>query len=278
MCKSRKPISTKAFTLTELAAVLGVICVLAGLAIPVVSTARKSAISARCLANIHQFSLAFDLYCNDNNDVVLPNLDGKDVALGLTWVQGWLGLPGPDVTNTAYLRQSLIAPYVREVSIWACPGAPIVEIGPFRQRRSRTISLNCFLGSPIKSPDVVTFSKLTDLNALSPADALSFLEERADTINDASFAMQWDFDIRKPSLWILRDKPNSLHINKGNLGFVDGHCESHKWLDAGVTAPSRDDFVVPFSADILWLQEHATARLHHKTLENNIGTTLPVEK
>jgi len=62
-----------------------------------------------------QFSLAFQLYTGDHNERILPNKGGQNVPLGETWVQGWLGVPGPDCTNTAFLKNSLIGSYLSAI-------------------------------------------------------------------------------------------------------------------------------------------------------------------
>ncbi len=251
----------RGFTLIELLVVIAILAILAALLLPALSAAKARALRTACLSNVRQFALALQLYAGDNADHLLPNMDGQSVPLGQTWVQGWLGLPGPDCTNTLYLQRSLLGPYLRTPKVWQCPSARPVTVRGVTQPRVRTISLNCFMGSPIKSPAATAYLKMSDITRPSPAQALTFLEERAETINDASFAIQWDFDEKNPGGWVLRDKPEILHRKMGNLCFADGHAESHRWLDARTLHPQRDDAPAPRSKDVLWLEEHATWRL-----------------
>lgn len=248
-----------AFTLIELLTVLAIIGVLAGLLLPALSAAKGRAKTARCTANFRQFALALSLYAQDHNDRLPPNADGREEALGAKWVEGWLGLQGPDCTNTLYLRQSLLAPYLsQEVSIWQCPAARPVTVAGVTQPRVRTVSLNCFLGSPVESPAARTYQRLGEIARTS--QTFSFLNEREHTINDGSFGLQWEFDPATPAAWVLRDKPATRHRGGAVLAFADGHLETHRWRDPRTLDPPRDDAPSPANPDLLWLQERATER------------------
>ena len=252
--------SNTAFTLVELLVVVAVIAVLAGLLIPALSAAKARALRIACLSNVKQFGLAFQLYAQDNRDRVLPNMDGPFLPLGQTWVEGWLGLPGPDCTNILLLQRSLVGQYLRTAKVWECPSSGLVSVAGVTQPRARTVSLNCFMGSPVSSPAAATYLRLADITRPSPAEAIAFLEERAQTINDGSFALQWDFDEASPGAWLLRDKPEAVHSASGNQSFADGHADSHPWQDARTLNPPRTDAPVPGSKDVLWLEQHATWR------------------
>ncbi len=109
------------FTLIELLVVIAIIAILAGLILPALAGAKRRAATTQCLSQLRQFGVAGGLYANDHADFIPPNLDGENIPLGETWVQGWLGLPGPDCTNTLFLNQSLLAPYVHNTALWKCP-------------------------------------------------------------------------------------------------------------------------------------------------------------
>lgn len=254
--------SLRAFTLIELLTVMAIIGVLAGLLLPALSAAKGRARTAACASNLRQFGLALQLYAQDHEDRLPPNGDGNQEALGNKWVDGWLGLPGPDCTNTLYLRQSLLAPYLaQEVAVWRCPAAMgPVAVGASRLPRVRTVSLNCFLGSPVESPVARTYRRLGEIVRPGPAEILTFLDERVETINDGSFGLQWAFDTAQPGEWVFRDKPGVRHRRGANLVFADGHVERRTWQDARTLDPPRDDALMPGNRDILWLQEHATWR------------------
>lgn len=249
-----------AFTLIELLTVIAILGLLAGLVFAALSTAQGRAHQIACVSNLKQFAVALQLYANDHDDRLPPNADGREEALGTKWVEGWLGLPGPDCTNTLFLRRSVIGPYLTEVRVWRCPSAEPVTVAGITQARVRTVALNCFMGSPVTSPAARTYIRLADVTQPTPSQAITFVEERVETINDGSFALQWDFDPSLPRQWVLRDKPGVLHRNGATLTFADGHAEEHRWKDNRTIAPPRNDALMSGNADVLWMQNHSTRR------------------
>jgi len=249
-----------AFTLIELLVVIAIIAILASLLLPALSAAKARAQRIACTSNLKQFGVAFQLYAGDHDDAILPNKDGLKVPLGETWVEGWLGLPGPDCTNTLYLQRSLLGQYLGNPALWLCPSARPVTVAGITQPRVRTVSLNCFMGTPVKSPAATSYRRLGEVLRPGSSEAVAFVEERVETINDGSFALQWDFREDLPSAWLLRDKPGVLHGRGANLTFADGHVALHRWQDARTVSAPRDDALMPGNPDVLWLQQHSTWR------------------
>jgi prepilin-type N-terminal cleavage/methylation domain-containing protein/prepilin-type processing-associated H-X9-DG protein len=252
--------SNAAFTLIELLVVVAIVAILAGLLLPAVVSSERKARTVQCLSQVRQCSVAMDVYSGDYQDYLPPNLDGRDVPLGKTWVQGWLGLPGPDCTNVLYLRKCLLGPYLASVAVWKCPSTRAVTVGGITQQRVRTLSINNFLGTPIRSTSATTYVKRSDIVRPSPAEMLTLVEERAETINDGVFSLQWGFREDQPAAWELRDQPAMLHGYAGNLAFADGHVETHRWYHFPLRVKDRNDQPAPGNLDVEWLELHSTWR------------------
>ena len=260
LCVGGKSTPARGFTLIELLVVIAVLAILAALLLPTLAGAKARALRIACISNMKQFGVAFHLYADDHDDLVLPNKDGPYVPLGETWVQGWEGVPGPDCTNTIYLQRSLVGPYLPDVALWRCPATRDPKVIGITQPRVRTVSLNGFIGPPWSAPGAMTYRMLTELARPGPAETLTFVEERSDTINDGSFSEQRDFNPNNPAGWMLRDKPSILHQRGCNFAYADGHAAWHRWQDPRTLTAARDDTPMPGNLDVRWLQEHSTAR------------------
>ena len=98
--------SRRAFTLTELLVVIGIIAVVSAVLFPVLASAKASANRAVCVSNLGQISKGLQMYVSDYDDRLMPPNHRPAGAANSrndrTWVQSLL-------------------PYVRNFTMFRCP-------------------------------------------------------------------------------------------------------------------------------------------------------------
>jgi len=216
--------------------------------------------------NLKQLQLGWYMYADDNHDVLLP-VGGTES----TWVQTiqpptqyqqWVyGLVNNNATgtNTWFLENALLFPYVKSDTVYKCPADPNKYKG---SAVVRSMSMNCWL-NPIVSWNPTTeiiYRKTSSLSQPGPANLFVFIDESVYSIDDGFF-------VENPSpsyanSWV--NSPGSYHGNGGGLSFADGHAEIKVWKDANLLSNNRTQtyngarFTADNSGDLNWLQQRCT--------------------
>jgi prepilin-type N-terminal cleavage/methylation domain-containing protein/prepilin-type processing-associated H-X9-DG protein len=273
ICAAIKTTRPAGFTLIELLVVIAIIAILAALLLPVLNRAKMQGQAVKCLSNLRQLDIGWVAYAGDNRDSLVLGAWGPDIGAP-GWLIGWLQLGVVNVsdnTNACNLMcpSAMMWPYVGNTQVYKCPGDPSVAAfsGGGLSPRVRSVSLNArmngLVGVDTVAPDdlFVNFTKLAQV--WCPANFLAFVDERADSIDDGSFSIDM-IDVWPNTCHV--NWPASYHDNAGNITFVDGHAEHHKWVDPRTTIPLSAtqlpwEVSSPMNADVLWLQQHFTVPL-----------------
>lgn len=217
------------------------------------------------------------LYATETVGVLPGNYHGGFVppagARERPWATGWLDWTlSPDNTNTTYLTEpryaSLAGYFNRDVTVYKCPADDYLsqpQLAGGWTARVRSYSLNCFMGegNQLSGPLNTRYSiyrKLSELRMLSPQQAMVFLEEHPDSINDPLF---WAPNSNQN--W--PDVPGAFHEGATWISYADGHVEARRWTDPKLLQPvTRQSYaknlaVTPNHPDLVWFLEHASEPL-----------------
>jgi prepilin-type N-terminal cleavage/methylation domain-containing protein len=127
----------RAFTLIELLVVIAIIAILAAVLLPVLSSAKMKADTVYCLNNMHQWGLAFHMYCDDNREYV-PEEGNTGAAINDPGSPGstpnltaaWYNVIPPEIGSVTLVELYGGFSYVPEPpvpgshSIFSCPSCP----------------------------------------------------------------------------------------------------------------------------------------------------------
>jgi len=216
----------RAFTLTELLVVTGVIAMLAAMRLPQTARTQERAYGIRCMSNLKQLATGCLMYAHDYGGTLLWPIASSTQP-------GWIN--GRDFVSEDVIRTSATFGYLGSTTVFRCPAdTKKILLRGATHPANRSYSMNAAIGQSVfHAPNVPPYKfmlKIGDMTKPGPSGIYMLLDEHEGSINDSQYYPFWN--LKTSPAW--SDAPAVRHGNAAGFAFGDGHSEIHKWVDSDI--------------------------------------------
>jgi prepilin-type N-terminal cleavage/methylation domain-containing protein/prepilin-type processing-associated H-X9-DG protein len=265
------------FTLVELLVVIATVAVLAAMLLPALAATHPDSQAFQCMENHRQLILAWQMYAEDNNDLLPPNDAPYRTAYytaGSTsptdpaknqwknWVVGTMEQPqDAGHPNELLDPHTLLSPYITNAAVYHCPADNYLNPNNVRRINPRSVSMNSAvgtiyythtvnaalaIGSPVQGGWLPGTAYNNNQNKWLTYGKMSSFT-RPGPANTWVIVDENPYTINDGSFAVsafavaganyLIDYPSANHNGAAGMSFADGHVIIHKWLDSRTYNP-----------------------------------------
>lgn len=262
--------------------------------IPSLAKAKQKAQGIQCMNNHRQLGMAWRMYAEDSNDVLVyasTSNQGANSPDQYAWSGAHMDFSGLNRANwdpaVDMMKRPLWTYTGKSVGVFKCPADhSTVTFNGVSKPRILSMSMNVYVGgfAPVVGQDPLPFGtgggwpfaaayqvygKLSSISGSTPASKIFvFLDMREDRVNWSNFMIDMTgyYPANPGAYSFTSDLPGMYHNMAAGFSFADGHAEMKRWMDPRTTPPLVDggnptaisSTPSPNNPDIAWLQDHST--------------------